>query len=286
MLLSFDGLKAPILFDGCGDLVESLAPLVNGWNYGEWRGGDVTPSITVTPEDGRYRLYSPELSVNPETFKAEYYGDACGALCSVIADLVTAYARDTETAFCLHCAGLQIGGHLIAFPATGRSGKSTMTVNLLAAGARLFSDDVLPLSLSEDRLVALGFAPRLRLPLARNAGKEFRDYVQKHKSLSSKRYRYVVPDKDQWAPHGETAALDAIVLLDRVTSAKKGAVLEPVSKSKTLQRMIKQNFSASIELPDRFQRLHDLTVETACYRLSYARSDQAVAALMDAFAGP
>ncbi|MEJ1494868.1 MAG: hypothetical protein RPU13_00040, partial [Candidatus Sedimenticola sp. (ex Thyasira tokunagai)] len=77
------------------------------------------------------------------------YKHPVNAVCDFIVDLIHAYLSDKPDLLCLHCAGVEFAGGLVLFPNTYQAGKSTLVVKLAALGLRLFSDDVIPYSISK-----------------------------------------------------------------------------------------------------------------------------------------
>ena len=282
LLLSFDGLDAPVALIDCAHLVEPFSRLCNGWAFSEISASDIPPFMTVSKIDTGYRIDCTPLSKPRDTYEPEEYKDECAIICAMIADLSTAFGRFNETVFSLHCAGLMIGQRLVVFAAMGRSGKSTMSVHLTAAGARYFSDDVLPFFGDDGHIISLGFAPRLRLPLSDRVDQLFKDFVSRRGDLANKRYQYILPEDDKWAPHGERASISAVVLLDRDPECTQ-AVLAEAKKSEALKRLVGQNFDSNLDISKRFQRLHDLAGDVTCHHLRYAETGEAVPLLFEAF---
>ena len=72
------------------------------------------------------------------------HGDRVDAACSFIVDLIRAYIAAAPSLLCLHGAAAEFAGRLVVFPTPYRSGKSTLTAYLAAAGVRVYADDILP----------------------------------------------------------------------------------------------------------------------------------------------
>jgi len=265
-------------------LIEPFSRLCNGWAFSEISETDIPPFMTVSKIDKGYRIDCSPLSKPRDIYEPEDYKDECAIICTMIADFSTAFGRFNETVFSLHGAGLVIGGRLVVFPAMGRSGKSTMSVHLAAAGARYFSDDVLPFFGDDGHVISLGFAPRLRLPLSDRADPLFKDFVSRRVALANARYQYVLPEDDKWAPHGERANISAVVLLDRDPDCTR-PVLTEAKRSEALKRLVGQNFDSNLDISKRFQRLHDLAGGVTCHHLHYAETGEAVPLLLEAFGG-
>jgi len=229
LLLSFDGLDAPVQLVDCAHLVEPFSQVCNGWGFSEISASNVPPFMVVSKTTKGYRIDCTPLSRPRDIYKPEEHKDECAIICAMIADFSSAFGRFSESLFALHGAGLVIGGHLVVFPAMGRSGKSTMSVH-----------------------------------------------------LANKRYQYVLPEDDKWAPHGERADISAVVLLDRDPDCVR-PVLSEAKKSEGLKRLIGQNFDPSVDISTRFKRLYDLAGDVTCHHLRYAETGDAVPLLFEAF---
>jgi len=274
MLIAFDGVARPIALEGCAHLQASLATVLRGWRFEPVAAG-ADPIITIRKIGETYSLESPSL------------GPPCadlsdvGAVCAFIADLVQIYIAEQPSLLCLHCGAAAFGGGLAIFPNQYRAGKSTLLARLAAAGVPVFADDVLPIAGASDDGIALGVAPRLRLPLPRGASPSFRRFVHAHAGPSDSRYLYLDLPPESLAPHGRRLPIAACILLDRRPSG--GAALEPAAKSAGLQRAILQNFARAVPATEIAGRLRKLVDRVPCFTLRYAALDEAVALLQEAF---
>jgi hypothetical protein len=165
-----------------------------------------------------------------------------------------------------------IGGRLVVFPSGSRAGKSTLVARLAAAGCLVYGDDVLPLDETDELGLALGLAPRPRIPLPANASLAFRQFIEAHAGPADDRYLYLNLE-DGLAPRGATAPLGAIVLLDRQPSGP--ASLSHASRADTLKALIRQNFARSEPARALLDRLHRLMSRVPCLALRYSELDEA-----------
>jgi hypothetical protein len=275
MLIAFDGIARPIELVGCDDLCALFETILRGWRFSEITALAPAPVIVVHREDRGYRLQSPWLD--------EPYHDPTevGIVCAFIVDLVHAYVADNPELLCLHCGAAEFDGRLVVFPSWYRAGKSSLVARLAAAGLPVFADDVMPITCLADEGVALGIAPRLRRPLPRNMGPLFRRFVQRHRGPSNRRYLYLDLPSDTLAPHGRTAPIGAVVLLDRQSTGR--AELVPASKSRGLQRVILQNFARTVAAIEILERLRGLVHRVPCLTLRYSDLDEGAALLQRAF---
>ena len=277
MLVAFEGISRPISVIGADDVVACFPSVLRGWRFAEVASRPAAPPvITVRKTKKGYRLDSPWRR------SPAHYSDRVDTVCSFIVDLTKAYLANHRSLLCLHCAAAEFAGKLVVFPNPYRSGKSTLSAYLASSGIRVYADDVLLIASRNNRGVAAGIAPRLRLPLAHNASAEFRHYVQLRRGLANRRYLYLNLESDELAPLGATAPIGGIVLLRRDANARTELV--PASESAVLKRTILQNFARSGEAADILRRLHALVGASQCFSLRYANGEQAVALLKEAFA--
>ncbi len=276
MLVAFEGLSRPVALVGCDDLIEPIAAVLRGWRFAEVAPSPAAPVITIEATARGYRLDSPWLD------EPLVHRDRVDAVCSFLVDLIRAYVADDPTLLCLHCAAAEFSGRLVVFPSHYRTGKSTLAANLVAAGTRLFADDVLPIKEDGSEGVAPGILPRLRLPLPKGSGAAFRRFVREHAGLGNKRYLYLELDAGMLPPLGTATPIGGFVLLRRKEGAR--AALAPIGKSEMLGRVILRNFAYDVEAVDILDRLHGLVGEGQCFALTYSDGEDAVRVLKDSFA--
>lgn len=126
--------------------------------------------ITVTAAQGK----TPQRYIYQDTeglwqgaydIDREYHlPSPASAACSLVGDLISQRLAGEPELLGLHCGSVEVNGRLVLFPESSKAGKSTLTVAFAAAGYRIFGDDVLGLT-AHGEGVAMGVAPRLRLPL-------------------------------------------------------------------------------------------------------------------------
>ena len=153
----FSGLRHPVDFTDSDTLYPYMDTILRDWGIEKYvPSEDTPPVITVRKTDAGYERRSNWLS------KPAIFSNAVDVVCDLIVDLIHAYVADNQGLLCLHCAAVEINGELVIFPNTYRAGKSTLSLKLVSSGARLFTDDVLPISNQGDLGLALGILPRLR----------------------------------------------------------------------------------------------------------------------------
>ena len=277
MLIMFDGISRPIALIDCAHLRACLAAVLPGWRFEEASSPPADPIIRILYRvDEGYRLESPWLA-------EPLHDDTEVAIaCAFVLDLIAAYVAEHPSLFCLHCAAAEFAGRLVVFPSSYHAGKSTMAARLAAAGIPLYTDDVLAVTSSGDRGVALGIAPRLRLPLPRGAGRQLRRFVACHRGPSNQRYLYLDLPPGTQAAHGRQAPIGGFVLLDRQPGGR--AELVPAAKGQVLRRVIVQHFARSFAATAMVDRLRGLVERVPCFSLRYADLDDAVTILQERFA--
>lgn len=271
-----EDLSLPLRFERCPELLPILAEVMPGWRIQPAPDGG-EEGIGVWRSSKGYTR-SSRWQPKPVTFR-----HPVDAVCDLIVDIIHAYVADHPGLLCLHCAALEFRDGLVLVPSTYRSGKSTLSVKLASRGARLFTDDVLPVA-REDRCgVALGIRPRLRMPLPESADDDFRAFVAQRSSPTSHRYAYVDVGEDGQAPRGTRSAIRAVVVLER--GAEGPAELVPADRGRMLKDVILRNFArqnAALEILD---CLHSIVAAADCYTLRYDELEPASRLLIDAF-GP
>ena len=274
--LYFDGISLPVSVDGCEDLLAVLGGIMPGWPFRAAPTG--APAVmTLEETKGGYRRTSPWLT------KPKVLRDPVAAACDFIVDLTKAFIADDAGLLCLHCAAVEIGTGLVVFPSTYRAGKSTIAVHLAAAGATVFSDDVMPLSAPGGRGLALGILPRLRLPFPSDAGARFNDFTAARPGPASRRYRYVaLEEPGELAPFRSSAAIKGVVLLERREGTDLD--LQPVRDSEVMNAAILRNFARDVPAIDIFDRLHSVVRNSRCFKMTYGSGKDAADALIREFA--
>ncbi len=284
MRVQFAGIPGSVLFDGCADLLDRLAVLSQGW---AWQQTDDAraPLITVTKKPATASAAGWGI-VSRWTPEAAVYDDAADILCALLADLVMAYVAANDRLLCLHAGAVAIGPEtigrpapLFVFPAETQAGKSTLTAALAASGGRLYSDDVLPVDLTTQTAasaVAIGLAPRPRLPLPAALPGPLRDAILRRVALANARYGYVALPREQIAPRGERRAIAAFVRLER---APGHASLTATPRSEIMTLLLRQNFGAAPPAAELVERFAALTGAARCWRLRYNDIGEAVALL-------
>lgn len=275
----FQGLHAPLRLEGAAEVAALFPAIAAGWPH-DLRVADPgrQPFFTIRGTDGaRYLCESHIDPAPPRTW------DALNAACDAVASLAQALPAEDRRILCLHAAGVAVNGQLLVFPNIRRAGKSTLAAALAQAGHAVFSDDVVPLFQPGGAAVeglALGIAPRLRLPLPESAGQGFRDWVAAVSGPGNRQYRYLTLAGQP--PHGESLPVAAFVLLDRQDAAS-AAELIPVPPEAAMDALLHQNFTRDRHSGEVLALMAGLLAARPTVRLVYSGLEAAVKCLTAAF---
>ena len=273
--LAIEELSRPIALIDCRDLIDHFPIIFPGWRITEVPESNQSPILTLRREANTHILEAAWLD------KPLRRKDKVDAICGLVAELIRAYVNDDVNFLCLHGAAADFAGKLVIFPSKYRAGKSILSACLAAAGIRLFCDDALPISLAEGHGIALGLAPRLRLPLPDNLTAESRRFIDTNTALKGRQYLYLDLKDGALAAHGSFAPVGAFVLLEREEGV--AAVLETISEGEVLRQVVWQNFAREAEAPRILERLSQMVASAQRYRLRYDRAEDAVVLLKETF---
>jgi hypothetical protein len=226
----------------------------------------------------RYRLSSPFIE------KPGSYRDPLNVICAIVAELAWARLREDPSLLCLHGAAAEFSNRLVVFPATKKAGKSTLSVALAAAGVRMFTDDFLPLAISDEGIIeglSSGVSPRLRLPCPAQIGPRAMRYLEEQETLTNRQYTYVVPRPSESTAYNEAAPIGGLVFLNRQDGMK--AALSEISTAQALKTLIYQNFSRAGNAADILKMLEFLAQNLPCYMLHYDEAEPAIEELKARF---
>lgn len=278
--VALSGLARPLEFVDCPELAHGFAAILRGWDvHAVPLEGGPEPLASFRLRGGVYEWTSgppsPEWARKPPATMFE-------AICDLHYELIDWFLEENPSHMCLHCAAVQFGSGLVVFPSPRRAGKSTLVLQLAAAGGcRVFGDDVLPVEPGTGHGMALGILPRVRLPLPGTIREETGTFLESRKGPGDRHYQYVGLAESELAPFGAVSPVRGLVLLDRRGSGP--AEMTPVSEGEMLKLIIRRNFADEVPAPDLFDRLAALTAAAGRWRLRYADGRQASAALAEAF---
>jgi hypothetical protein len=272
----FEGLSRPLQLIGCSELLDRLPLIFPGWNIDTQTSPTQTPIIKIELEkEGNYRLEAEWLK------EAKSYRDEVDTLCALVARVVKARTLEDMNLLCLHGAAVEIDGSLIIFPNKYRAGKSVLASCLAAAGYRVYSDDVLPISLETGEGIAPSIAPRLRAPYPDNLDAHSRQFIESRALLKGERYHYLDLAPDLLAARDSRAPIGAFVFLEREQGLP--TELRPISESEVLRQVVWQNFAREADAASILGRLGQVVSKAQSFTLRYDRADDAVELLEKRF---
>ncbi|KTG17542.1 MULTISPECIES: PqqD family peptide modification chaperone [unclassified Guyparkeria] len=275
--LMLPGIGSALRVTGCRVFPKVLEAALPGWPLRAVSAGGPAPPIRVDGEVGAYRLVSDAF---PEGVALESPVEVAG---NVIVDLIEQFLDQHPEWVGLHCATVEVNGRLVLFPECHRSGKSTLTAALAGAGQRIFGDDVLVLD-REGQGMALGIAPRLRLPLPASVDVALHTYTAAHAGPEDQRYRFLALPAGQLARHDESLPLGAVVLLERDERLETPELI-PLAPSEGLTRLLRQHFAHDLSSEALMTRFLPLMQSLPCRLLRYSEPLQAARCLGDLLPG-
>ncbi|MBL9046544.1 MAG: PqqD family peptide modification chaperone [Tabrizicola sp.] len=279
----FQGIASPARFIGADFLVDLLSRIAIGWPYRT--GSAVTgpdPFYTIRAVPDRNRLCC-QSRADPERIR---HLDPLNALCDLVAALAAELPLNDNGLICLHAAAVRVSGRVLVFPNVRRAGKSTLSVALAAAGHELIGDDVVPLVFdaeSRAEAMALGIAPRLRLPVPKDLPSEFRAWLAGATGVENRQYHYAgMPDQPR---HGARFPVSALVILDRKDEPVPARIM-PATADRAMDVLLYQNFSRDRHSGDVLCRVAGMLSACPAYVLTYSDLGAAVRCLETAIPGP
>ncbi len=244
---------------------EHLLPVIHqampGWRLTPCEPQQYAPAICVRQHPDDYWQEAPALP------GGMLLDTPAGTACSVIADLAGAYLRHHPEHIGLHCGAVEVNQQLVIFPDSHRAGKSTLTAAFAAAGYRVFGDDVLALN-SCGEGIALGIAPRLRLPLPQNLASEFHQFVANHLGPHDDRYGYLALNEQQLASHGVRCPLGAILLIERDETISEPQLVR-LQPGDGLWQLLQQNFAEHESDQTLIERFLPILKGLPCFLMRY-----------------
>ena len=283
--LRLKGIDRTIVLPDDPELVEALSSCIHGWPSDLQ---PLDPATLATPDPsalaplcvieprgpGIYRTHSRYLDRPFDKLPA------ATAICTLLADLSQAYSETPgDHVFGLHCGAVTICGTTLVLAGARRAGKSTLVARLSAfPEVDILCDDVLPIA-ADGRAVALGLAPRLRLPLPESASPAFRQHVTRWLGPADDRYGYL--PTPNLLSHGKTVPAHVFLLLDRRDEGP--ARLHGLTEDETLCRLLERSIAGPAGPEPSFAAAHDLAKRLTGMRLVYSDLEEATTLLLRHF---
>ncbi len=245
------------------DAVQALIQVIPGWPVSVQPAAGARPDIYIYRDvEGLWQSWRND----PTEFDLP---SAAAAACSLVGELIGRRLDAEPSLLGVHCGSVEINGTLVLFPESSKAGKSTLTVAFAAAGYRVFGDDVLGLT-ADGVGVAMGVAPRLRMPMPDSFSTEFFDYAQRHAGPEDECYRFVIPAQNALARLDDNSPVGAIVLLERDAQIVEPEVVK-LAPGEGLLQLLCQNFATSDTSNEMlFERLLPLMQRVPCLLLRYS----------------
>jgi hypothetical protein len=267
---------APVLVRNAEAVLAHLPLFLGGWPL-RWVGEAETPD--TTPDIEIVERAEGAIDVATAAHRAEYAGamDAANALAGA---LIGAFIGRRSAMICLHAGSALIGGGLVALIGGSHAGKSSVALQLAAAGYRLFGDDRIALDLADMTAplgLCLGLMPKIRLPLPPDAGPRLAEFVDAYSELQDEAAAYLKPWAGEAATFGETASLRALVVLERSEGAP--ARLDPLARPALLRTLIESVTAPGLDAGALVAQLDALARAVPAYALSFGASREAAALL-------
>lgn len=275
-LLKFSGMSKGICLPEDSPLLRAISQVMPSWTYALTKGttDDIVARVSRNP--GMVSTYDISSTYVDEPITGL---SAASAVCAVLADILEAHVEESESQLTLHCGAVAFGKKLVVLTGPRKAGKSTLISRLCAEpDVQIFCDDVLPIN-QQGEGIALGIAPRLRLPLPAQASPQFKKFVGNHLGPRDDRYGYLC--SGNIAAHGTRLPVGAVVVLDRQHNSP--AHLRWMTEDDALFFALEQNMGQFESPQSALNQAHDLIGNTCCVRLIYSDLDDAVDLLRQAF---
>ncbi len=245
------------------DALQALAQAMPGWPF------TIHPAQGATPDTYVYRDADGLWQGSPQEDNEFELPTTASAACSLVGELIGRRLDVEPSLLGLHCGSVEVSGKLVLFPESSKAGKSTLTVAFAAADYRVFGDDVLGLT-AQGEGVAMGVAPRLRMPLPDSFSAEFVEYAERHAGPEDERYRFVIPAVNRLAHYDDKSPIGAIVLLERNPQTLEPEVVR-LAPGEGLLQLLCQNFAGGDTSDEELiERLLPLMQRVPCLLLRYS----------------
>ena len=278
-LLTFQNLGAAVSLNVDQRFLDALRAVFLNWPFELSADSESPVFASVCYKDKRYKISSPFME------EPVSYTDPVNAICSMIVELAWAHLRAETSLLCLHGAAVKMNGRLVVFPNARRAGKSTLSVAMMAAGYKLYTDDFLPLVIDGENQIcgfSHGIAPRLRLPVAEQIGERAELYIKGRGFVANRQYQYVIPNAGESAKFGDTAVVGALVFLEQKENVAPS--IEIVDSTQTLRMLLTQNFSRAMNSDGILEILAALASNAPAYVMQYSDVESAIMLLEDQLA--
>lgn len=272
MHLKFDAVSRPVSITQGFKLLPHLSRRFAKWPFREVpvaRYGD--PVIGVLQDEDGSLIQAPWIE------REEQYDNTADLTDALARHLIRCWMQENEPILAVSAAAARIGDGLLVFIGGPQSGKSTLVTCLSVCGHAAFADAVLPISPTTNEGIALGLAPRLRLPLPDSVSGPLAEQLDWSVDRCGADIGYLRPRDAELAAFGDRLPIRAFVLLDRTDD--RPAALRPAAASTVLKRLLLGSFDTLPSTHDTLAVLHGMVGSIPCYRLTWSEPQEAVGTL-------
>lgn len=175
----------------------------------------------------------------------------------------------------IHAAVLERQGRALILPAPSGAGKSTLCAALAFGTWRLLSDELTIIDPSTLEIVPLPRPISLKnasIDIVRRHAPQATFNAVVHQTVKGS-IAHASPPADAVRRGTEPARPGWVVLPQYQAGAEPR--LEPMSRGEALMKLIENSFNYNVHGAEGFERLADLVEQSACYRFSYSRLEDA-----------
>ncbi len=264
-------------------LLAHLPIFLSGWPLRRLggAGGDPAEIDVAEMADGRIAVTLHGPGGNESVFD-DAFAAANGLASALVARLVV--RRDDM--ICFHAGSARVGPGLVVLLGDSFAGKSSVALQMAAAGYRLFGDDRLAVRLTEEQPdspvgVCLGLTPKVRLPLPPDCGVRFEEYVESFTEMRDDEAAYLKLWEGEAASFGDEAPIAGFVILDRRETAE--SQLSSAARPDIVKALLLNCFSPHIDARTLVPALTGLAIRAEGFRLQFSSSRDAASVLTAAF---
>ena len=264
----------------CPESIASLlAMFLHGWSIASADSGG-RPAVRAVSRGDGWRIEAHSLprggvDLTGDLAAAELVADA--AACELVAS--------RERTILPHAAAVEIGHGAALLLGDSGSGKSTLALTLAAMGCRLIADDRVGLAVEDGAVMAmaLGLAPKARLPLPAAAAAGLPEFVKARSVRAGNGVAVLKLATDEQAPPGVQAPVRAFIRLDRRGGAAR---LEAESRAVIVRTLAEAAAAPGLTPEEVLAIAVAATAAVPTYRLGYGESDEAARLLVEDLGSP
>lgn len=254
-----------------------LAVFLAGWPVrwaGESAQAEAVPEIDIIErEEGGFAISTGWQAGGAQCFENGF--DAAKGLADALIDRLI--IRDPATV-CMQAGSAQTADGLAVVLGGPLSGKSAVSLQLAAAGYRIYGDDRLAVRISGSeppRGMCLGLLPKVHLPLPKGIGARLEEFVEAYSEVRADDVVYLKLWDAEAAAFGDTAQVAAVIELVRMENGP--ARLDPTGPVETLAALKRHCSAPHVAAEALHAGLDDVAGIVPGYRLQFSSSGEAAA---------